>query len=450
MLETRSTVLTNDDGRDGLRLSVKALLLIASATVVVRLAVMVVLQSWEFPDEKAFGHEMGWIGKWLANGIGFTKDGISPTAQFPPVYPFVVAGFFYVLGTYSKAAAVGLFLFQSVCAAVSAVCLALLGDRIFNSTVGLVAGLVMAIYPTSIFYSVINIWYSELTVMLVLIAVTTAVTAKKSPTTGRVAFLGGLSGLIVLVDSAMVVYVLFLMLWMLFAWRVQLSRFVVLVFLWAATAAVVVTPWAVRNWLVLGSPLVLKSNLGSAFFTGNNSFSSGANDRTEIKQALGAVEKRETNYDRGQSELVYQRHLQNKAFQWIRSNPFRFLKLTALRMVYFWVKFPTHGWKSWLHLSYFGPFVVLALYGLWHSLRRRHLTPVWLFLVVYPLPYYVTFVNHGRYIYPVEPFVVLLAAIPLTIWSRPALCRVFSWQGVPHLFPPSKDVDLRPKVHSPH
>jgi hypothetical protein len=33
--------------------------------------------------------------------------------------------------------------------------------------------------------------------------------------------------------------------------------------------------------------------------------------------------------------------------------------------------------------------------------------------LIYPLPYYLTHVARGRYSYPVEPFVVLLAAVPL-------------------------------------
>ncbi len=408
-------------------LSGKFLVWIFVTALSVRVAFMVMLQSWEFPSEKDFGHEMGYIGQWLANGNGFTLDGNSPTAKFPPFYPLVVAGFFTVFGAYSKAAAVGLLLFQSVCAGVSAVCLAILGNRLLGRTAGLIAGFLWAFYPTSLFYSAIHIWYSELAVMLVLLAITIAVTGKHPPTIRRVAFFGGLSGLIVLVDSTMGLYLPLLLLWMLFAWEVKLSRLVVLVIVWGVTAGVVVSPWMIRNSLVLESPRVVKSNLGEALFTGNNPFSSGENDRTEIKQAFAALDQEELKYYKSQSELVYNGYLRNKALEWIRAHPLRFFHLTAQRISYFWVRIPNLGWKSWVHLAYFGPLVFLAVYGLWHGLRRRwHLVPVGLFLVVYPLPYYVTFLRHGRYIYPVEPLVVLLAAIPLAIWFGPALCRVRS------------------------
>jgi hypothetical protein len=78
---------------------------------------------------------------------------------------------------------------------------------------------------------------------------------------------------------------------------------------------------------------------------------------------------------------------------------------------------PRLGTESWVRLAYFGPLILLAFCGHWYG--KRHwweLAPLWLFILVFPLPYYVTHVDRGRYSYPVEPLVVLLAAIPLAAW----------------------------------
>jgi len=149
-------------------LSSKSLLIIFATALLVRVAFMVIMRSWEFPDEWRFGYEMGRMGAWLANGKGFisTWDGKSPSALFPPVYPLVVGGFFSVFGVYSKAAAVGLLVFQSVCSAIAAVCLAVLGNRFLGHTAGLIVGFVWAFYPSSIHYSVNRIWHTDLAVML--------------------------------------------------------------------------------------------------------------------------------------------------------------------------------------------------------------------------------------------------------------------------------------------
>jgi hypothetical protein len=78
---------------------------------------------------------------------------------------------------------------------------------------------------------------------------------------------------------------------------------------------------------------------------------------------------------------------------------------------------PTQGWESLLRLAVFGPFMLLALYGLYYCRQRQwQLAPLWLFFLVYPLPYYVTHVDHGRYSYPVEPLVLMLAVTPMVVW----------------------------------
>jgi hypothetical protein len=213
-----------------------------------------------------------------------------------------------------------------------------------------------------------------------------------------------------------------LLLWMLLTRGVQPSRLVVMVAIWGITVGTVISPWIMRNWLVLGAPTLLKTNFGKELFTGNSSFSSGANDRTEMAQTFAALDQNELAQYRGQSELVYNRYLRDKALEWIWEHPFAFLSLTAHRVWYFWGWIPRLGQKSWLHLAYFGPLLTVALYGLVQGVRhRRQLAPIWLFLLVYPLPYYLTHVARGRYRYPVEPLVVLLAAIPLAIWFRHAL-----------------------------
>jgi 4-amino-4-deoxy-L-arabinose transferase-like glycosyltransferase len=424
--------------------SCKSLIIIFATTLLVRIGVMVILRSWEFPNEWRFGYEMGLLGRGLAEGKGFVlRDLSSPSAAFPPVYPLMVWGVFAVFGVYSKAAAIVLLLFQSVCSAVSAVCLAVLGNRLLQRPAGLVAGFVWALYPSSIYRSVIKIWYSELAVMLLLIALTVAVTAMYPATFRLLSFLGALSGLIVLTDPTMALYLPLLVLWMLFARGIEISRLVALVVAWGIVAAVVVSPWAIRNWYVMGSPRIVKSNFGGALFYGNNSFASGAPTEAEVDQAFASLDQEELSYfswnpitRKGQPELAYNRYLRNEALEWMRANPFKFLHLTAKRIWYFWVRIPKK--KSWLHVALFGPFAVLALYGLLYGLRRRwHLAPVWLFTLVYPLPYYVTHIPVYRYRYPVEPFVVLLAAIPLAIWIVPVLSRVYSKQPLFYLHPPS-------------
>jgi 4-amino-4-deoxy-L-arabinose transferase-like glycosyltransferase len=390
-------------------LSWQLLLCIAALTLLVRVAYMIVFESWNFKDEWAFAYEMGRIGQWLAEGKGVTLDGSSPTARFPPLYPLFVGGVFYLLGPFTKAAAVSLFMFQSVCSALIAICLASLGSRLLGRTTGIIAGLIWAFYPAAIFYSVVRIWYCELALLLVLSVTMIAVTTGYSPTFRRIAIMGALSGLTVLTDSTMVIYLPLLLIWMLFARRVQWPRLIGLAAVWTITAGVVTSPWILRNWLQLGSPVLLKSNLGSELLFGTET-----DGRRRIFREL---DQAELKYYRGQSEVAYNRYLRSQALERIREQPIAFLFATARRFGQFWVLNPKVGSESLLRLAYFGPLLLLALYGIYRCGKPRwQLGPIWLFLLIYPLPYYVIHVDRGRYSYPVEPFVLLLAAIPLAVW----------------------------------
>jgi 4-amino-4-deoxy-L-arabinose transferase-like glycosyltransferase len=395
---------------------------ILATALLARVVCMIILPwSWGLRNEWEFGQEIGKIGQSLADGHGFALMNV-PTAKFPPMYPFLVGGAFIIFGAYSKAAAVILFLFQSICAAVTAVCLAVLGTRFLGRKEGIIAGFMWAFYPSSIFHSVRAIWYSELAVMLLLLLIIIAASTKPLPLSGRVACLGGLSGLLVLTDSTMALYPALLLLWVLYVWEVRFRKWIGLAVIWGVTAGVVVSPWAIRNWLVVGTPGILKSNFGLELFLGNNPYSSGGSIEKERLQALAALNQEEHAYHRGQPERAYYGYLQNEALEWIRTHPLMFLQLTAKRFWYFWGKFPSIGpdrWRrvSWLHFVWYGPLAVLSMYGFWYIIDRRWLlAPLWLFLLVYPLPYYVTHVQLYRYRYPVEPFIVLLAAVPLTVW----------------------------------
>ena len=405
--------------RSNTPIPLKWLLSIAAVSLIVRLACMLLLQSWEFEDEWEFGHEMGAIGKWLALGEGFSQDGTSPSSKSPPVYPLLVAVFFYTFGVYSKSAAVGLFVFQSFCAAGVAVCLANLGSRLFNRTAGIIAGFIWAFYPTSIFYSVVHIWYCELALLFLALCVTIALTTGECIRYRRMALLGALSGFTVLIDSTLALYLPLLFLWMLAARRVQFSRVVRLSAIWGMTAVAVLSPWMIRNGRTIGSFQFLKSNFGLELFVGNSSVSSGRDSHAKAQPTFATLDQQELAFYKTQPQAVYYRYLRDKAIEWVRRHPVDFLLLTVRRAWYFWVFNPSLGWGSWLRLSYFGTFLVIALYGLGYSVRHwREFGAIWLFLLVYPLPYYLTNMAHGRYSYPVEPFVILLAAISVTFWLR--------------------------------
>jgi hypothetical protein len=258
-----------------------------------------------------------------------------------------------------------------------------------------------------------------LALFVLALSLTIVLTTGGSVSYRRIALLGALSGLTILIDSMLASYLPLLLLWMLVARRVQLSRFVRLSAIWGITAVAVMSPWMIRNGRTIGSFQFLKSNFGLELFVGNSSVSSGRDSHAKAQPTFATLDQQELAFYKAQTKAVYYRYLRDKAIEWVRGHPVEFLLLTARRAWYFWVFNPSLGSHSWLRLSYFGTFLVIALCGFSYAVRHwRDVMPIWLFLLVYPLPYYLTNMARGRYSYPVEPFVVLLAAISMTLWLR--------------------------------
>jgi len=398
----------------------RPIVVILVVAILVRVVTMAVLQSWRFPDQWSFGYEIGYLGRSLVQGHGFSFWGI-PTAKYPPVYPLLVAATFATLGIDSTPSAVALLLFQSVCAAVAAVCLTTVGSRFFGRRVGIIAGLVWAVYPSSIVTSVVRVWYSEFSIMLFFLLLVIADPSKRDRLALRAACLGALSGLLAITEPTMLVVAGLVFLWVMRK-RKLTREWLRPALAWAIAGAVVVSPWAIRNSVVLGTPSIVKTNLGLELFFGNNPFSTGGGIDREREQALAALDEGEHTYYRDQPEDDYFNYLGRKALGWIRQHPKEFVRLSAKRVWFFWGEFPSSGPEMWSRYSrvllvWYAPTALLAILGLWWSVRRRlDFAPVWLFLSVYPIPFYVTHVQLYRYRYPVEPFLVLLAAIPVATW----------------------------------
>ena len=394
-------------------------LLVFGTALLARLLFCVGFQTWDFIDRWQFGQEIGRIGRTLAESGEFAVEAGRPTAKFPPAYPPIVAFVFKIFGVYSTPSALVLFLLQSIFSGLAAVCLLALGNRLFNKTVGILAGLGWAVYPSSLFQSAAQIWYSELSILLLLALILIATRLTPAKLSFPLAILGGVSGLLVLTDSAMLSYVVIIPVWVLVVLRIPWKAWIWPLAAWGLAAAVVFSPWAARNWKVFGSPNVLKSNFGMELFFGNNPFSTGGTLDGERNQALAALPQDDLARARAESENAHFALLGRHATAWIQEHPIAFLKLTAIRWWYYWGKFPSVGpdrfrHYSWFHFVWYLPVALLAAAALVN--RSTWSAPLFLlvlFLVIYPLPYYITHVQQYRYRYPVEPVLVLLAAVPV-------------------------------------
>ena len=110
-------------------------------------------------------------------------------------------------------------------------------------------------------------------------------------------------------------------------------------------------------------------------------------------------------------EIQYFHECESKAFRWIRSNPNRFLKLTAERVALFWFPLADRAWQTalrWL-VSLGGVVGFVFLVRKCPALAVA-IGSVWVF---YPAVYYLVSAN-SRYTYPVYQFQLLLCAVAVS------------------------------------
>ena len=178
-----------------------------------------------------------------------------------------------------------------------------------------------------------------------------------------------------------------------------------------------ISPWAIRNMLVFGHPVFLRSNFWFEFHLGNYHYSNGMG-------YLGFHPGANPWQLRKYAELGEQGYVQSaktEALNFVRQYPREFIDLTLHRTLWFWDGTPLlyqgqEWWRPWK----FWPLSVTAWLGMIFILTRQ--PRVWVLyaacLMVYPLPYYFIY-PIAKYRYAIEPEMLLLSVyLASVLWSE--------------------------------
>jgi hypothetical protein len=175
-----------------------------------------------------------------------------------------------------------------------------------------------------------------------------------------------------------------------------------------AVTLAVLSPWAIRNQIVLGAPIFSRSNLGLELWIANNDVSAASyGDNNESHLLYQPFQNPlEADQIRRLGEVAYMHQKLDAATAWIEQHPRRFAMLTASRIYRFWFPITFRPIQTVVvrGLSIFG-FVGLAF--AWARQRTAFwiLGSIWL---AYPLVYYLVQLDNP-YRYPIYWSVLLLA-----------------------------------------
>jgi len=334
----------------------------------------------------------------LVSGFGYSSPWphtpLAPTAQQPPLYPYLLAGIFRLTGAYTLTSlwiAVGL---NAVVSAFTAVLILRLAKQTLGEPTAILAAWLWSCWLYEAVVSV-RLWESCLSAFLLTVALLLLPKLARSPRILDYMLLGALAGLASLNNTTLLAVFPFFWIWLWVSGRTGKStRKLILASL--ATCVLIILPWTIRNYETFHRLIPVRDNFGLELWIGNHE---GVTNRFPTDFPL--IDPTEFNR---LGEIRFMEAKRDIAFQFIRTHPVEFARLSTRRMLKFWVD---PGGVVWI-------VSLLAWTGLAVFVWRERFAafPYAAVMIFFPLAYYVTH-TFSTYRHPIEPVVVILASYAL-------------------------------------
>ena len=369
------------------------------------------LDTPQLPDEVQYWN----MAQSIADGQGL-EDELGYRASRMPLYPALLAPFAKLTNGLAFALAL-----QAVLSALACGFTALLAWRIaperIRALAGVIAGLLVAFDPFLIYFCRLLLTESLFVCALcALLAVSWPVTEKESRC-------GPWRWLISGVLCGLCVYLRPSALGLIFGWwgfvlfRRSLDKTALLgVCGWALMLLLMLSPWAARNKTVTGEWVWLTTRLGISLYDGVHPQATGASDLGDIKST-------------GQHELAWNREFKTKAWQHIRTEPGRIIRLAGHKFARTWNLWPNaEGYRSvWIKVT-LGTWTALILLAAAWGTKMMRATPVVIMGLLLPAIYFtllhMLFVGSVRYRLPAMPMIAVLSAVGIaSLLKRPSRTR---------------------------
>ncbi len=423
-----SATLTEPKANDTIaRTNRRSLFWMVLTALILRLMVMSFLypeRTDPYRDHWRFGGEAGRIARSITQGQGFSSPlfgNTGPTAWLGPVYPYLLAGIFKLLGIYTKASAIAAITLNCLFSALTCVPIYLIARKNFGEPTAAWAGWAWAFFPYSIFFAADFIWATTLTTLLMTLVFLTALYMESSSSLWMWASFGALSGLGALSDPIVMSVAPFLGAW---AWRRLYKRGKR--WLGSGLAAIVavtlvVSPWFIRNYETFHKLIPIRSCLGLEVYCGNNQDSwhwdppgyhpSDNENEWHQYQQLG--------------ETAYISKKLHEGMAFIDSHKLLYAGQTLRRVIYLWTGFWSFS-PRYLREEPADPYnmifctglTILTLIGLRRAWRLDRSVAVAYIIVFFffPMIYYFTH-PEDYYRRPIDPQYLVLAAYTAASWA---------------------------------
>lgn len=342
-----------------------------------------------------------------------------PTAHLSPGFPLLLSLLLGIVGSGPEGQVMQFLL--SIAVVAEAYCLLpSLSDSLgLGRLPGATAGIFAAAFPL---HGLTEVWGRDhvfALLFMILLTLYTINSWSQSRFDHRTAFkIGIVSGLAILFNPSLLFVIFFLVTFPLCFHYQQRRRLATFVAVIGITIVATLSPWAIRNYYVLGSVVFLRDDFGLELHVSNNDFARANgydNRRSAFATYHPLISKKEAEAVAEIGEIAYMRGKLAAAMDWIRNNPRRFLDLTVQRFMLFWFPVTTRPLQTMLlWLLTLGSIVSLCILCRRVPLAAFVIGGIW---VVYPLVYYFLQADI-RYRYPIYwTFVLLCSWLSIFLWN---------------------------------
>jgi 4-amino-4-deoxy-L-arabinose transferase-like glycosyltransferase len=359
------------------------------------------------------------------HGLCFGDGGTATCAWWPPLYPTLLAGAALTPHPYLT-----IVIAESLCGALTVVCVILLATRLFDRATGLLTGLLAAIYPYFVIHDTALQETSSYT-CLTATAVLLLFWAAQERTWMWSILAGATMGLALLTRASLLPFVPLSLLWLLcFSGGPARSR-LRSALLAGVAFSIVVAPWLIRNTVKLGAP-ILTSQSGRFLWIGNNraTFSHYPEESIDLStaaawEALTPAENREL--DQIDGELARSNWFARKGREYIAAHPAMTARgaLRKLAAGFGWRPSPRREpFAEAVYGASYLPVLILAFAGmiLYRQFWRSHLLVYLLFFsFMLVSAVFWAHTSHRSYL---DVYLTVFAAAAIK-WAITRVCAVF-------------------------
>ncbi len=380
-----------------------------------RVVCMLWWKSYNFTTPSPY-NEVGRLIERIATGRGFTAPYGSETgytAAFPPVYPYLGAAIYKLFGSYTAATRTAILAMNCVLGAANSILIHQLGVRTLGRRTALLAAAAWALFPVFFRWDISWIWEFSLSAFLLTWLLVLTMDLAARPSTLRWIGFGAAWGFSTLANPALVSLLPFSGLYAAYRSGHTGKRWFKPAVLSAVIFFAVLAPWLMRNYVLFHKFIFVRDNFWLEFQLGNFHGSTGLGF-TPL-HPTGSNRLLQRFHDLG--ELGYMEDRKQMALSFLHNDPQEFRALTWRRISWFWdgtsVTYQANEWWQPWEVWWLS---VVSLLGLLFAITRR--PPGWILylaaVLVYPLPYYLTYVN-AKYRHAIEPELALLGAYLLVV-----------------------------------